>query len=283
MIRRRWGKDKWMLVPQAEHARVAGVIAAAWKFSPVRPNGEVIKAIAMHDDGWAEYDATPHLNGRGEPRSFLEMPKAEHYAIWSRSVALIAEQGLLYGACVVAQYFVKRALGESEIARLSPREAVALGKFLAEQEHRLKTWSRELEKRAESLEEALPTNPNDTATASLASVPVGGTFEDDVRLLEVCDALSILLCTDFQGTTTIANVPYLAAVDQLTVRRPNGKFGLEIEPLPFRKNLRDHVRAYIISANPYENDEQLQTAIQAGMAVSHEFLLAARSEDISVA
>ncbi len=283
MIRRHWGKDKWMLVPQAEHARLAGIIAAAWKFSPVRPNGEVIKAIAMHDDGWAECDAKPRINDRGEPRSFLEMPKSEHYEIWSRSIALIAERGLLYGASVVAQYFLNRAQHEQEIARLKPREAVALGNFIAEQEHRIRVWRKELEKRTADAADELSSNPNDTATSALINIPVGGSFEADVKLLEVCDALSILLCTDFQGSTTIEHVPYLADIEQLVVRRPNGKFGLEIEPLPFRKNLRDHVRAYIIPATPYESDEQLQASLQSSSAVSQEFLLGNSSESVTVA
>jgi hypothetical protein len=273
-----------MLVPQAEHARLSGIIAAAWRFSPVRPHGEVIKAIAHHDDGWAEIDAAPRLNKNGEPRDFLEIPRAEHYAIWSRSIELVAERGLLYGACVVAQYFVNRAQHENNIARLAPRDAVALGNFLAEQERRIRAWRHQLELRAEvNNQEAPPTNPNDSAMAALSALPEGGTFEDDVRLLEVCDQLSILLCSDFAGTTTIENVPYLQGISRLQVRRPNGKFGLEIEPLPFRKNLRDHIRALIIPMSAFASDEELQQVVASSSPVSQEFLLSAPAEEITVA
>ncbi|MCX7624898.1 MAG: DUF3891 family protein [Candidatus Sumerlaeaceae bacterium] len=283
MIRRRWGNGKWMLVPQAEHARLAGVIAAAWRYSPVRPSGEIIKAIAHHDDGWADCDATPRLNERGEPRSFQEMPRAEHYAIWARSISLLAENGLLYGASVVAQYFINRARNENNIAKLSPRDAIALGNFLAEQEHRMALWRKKLEKQAAEQQETVPNNPNDSTSAALVSIPVGGTFEDDVRLLEVCDKISILLCGEFTGKTTIDGVPYLQGVDQLTIQRPNGKFGLMIEPLPFRKNLRDHVRAVLIPIAAYASDEELQQTVRSSAPVSQEFLISAPSEDTTVA
>lgn len=272
-----------MLVPQAEHARLAGVIAAAWRYSPVRPSGEVIKAIAHHDDGWSDYDAAPRLNDRGEPRSFQEMPRVEHYAIWARSITLLAESGLLYGASVVAQYFVNRARHENNIAKLSPRDAIALGNFLAEQEHRIALWRKQLEKQAMEQEESVPTNPNDSTSTGLISIPLGGTFEDDVRLLEVCDRISILLCSEFTGTTTIDRVPYLQGVEQLTVQRTNGKFGLVINPLPFRKNLRDHVRALLIPMTTYASDEELLQTVRASAPVSQEFLIAARTEDATVA
>lgn len=277
MIRRPWGRDKWMLITQVEHARLAGVMAAAWRYAPVRPHGEVLRAIAQHDDGWLEVDATPQVNGRGEPRSFMEMPRGDHYAIWSRSIALLAERGWLYGACVVAQYFMNRARHETDMARLSPREAVALGNFLAEQQHRLERWRAELQRRAaESTATSL--NPNDTAASGLVAVPVGGSFDEDVRLLDICDRLSILLLTDFAGTTTLDHVPYLEGTDKLLVRRPQGKFGLEIHPCPFRKHLRDHVRAVIIPAKPYTSDQDLLEAVHASAPVSQEFLLSGSSE-----
>jgi hypothetical protein len=119
--------------------------------------------------------------------------------------------------------------------------------------------------------------------AALSALPEGGTFEDDVRLLEVCDQLSILLCSDFAGTTTIENVPYLQGISRLQVRRPNGKFGLEIEPLPFRKNLRDHIRALIIPMSAFASDEELQQVVASSSPVSQEFLLSAPAEEITVA
>jgi hypothetical protein len=272
-----------MLVAQTEHARLSGVMAAAWRFAGARPHSEVIRAIAQHDDGWEEVDAAPRINGRGEPRSFMEMPHGEHYAIWARSVELVAQRGLLYGACVVGQYFVNRARHDTKLARLSPRDAVALGNFIATHERKIARWRAELANRAGDNGGEHSSFATDTATPSLLDLPVGGSFEEDVALLDVCDALSILLCTDFSGTTVIDNVPYLGSVDRLTVRRPNGKFGLEIEPLPFRKNLRDHVRAIAIPAVPCTSDDELRAAIRAGSSVSQEFLLSARAEDVTVA
>ena len=285
MIRRHWGKDKWMLITQAEHARLAGVVAAAWQFAPVRPHPEVLRAISFHDDGWAEFDAQPSITPDGEPCSFLEVPRSQRYAIWSRSSERLSEKGMLYGACVVAQYFLNRARREAEdLAKFSPRDAIALGNFLSEQDRRIKKWRAELEKRAAAEAPAeMPSNPNDSTSQFLASVPEGGSFEEEVRLLEVCDQISVLLCTDFRGSTQIDNVPYLNGVSKITVSSPpNGKVGLIVDPLPFRKNLRDHIRAVIIPIKKYESDEELRETIRSCSPVSQEFLLSASTETASV-
>ncbi len=262
-----------MLIPQNEHARLAGVMAAAWRYTSVRPHGEVVRAIAQHDDGWIEFDKLPSINGSGEPRCFLEVPRPERYRIWAQSIELIAQRGMLYGACVVAKYFMNRAYDDKSMARLSAREAVALGNFLAEYERKVARWQTELEKRQTEVDAAASTNPNDTSFSGLQAIPPVENLADDVRLLEVCDELSILLCSDFTGTRVIENIPYSDGIERLVVTRPNGKFGLEIDPLPFRKALRDQVKAITIPLRAYTSQEELRKEFEAGTAVSQEFLL----------
>ncbi|RMH28778.1 MAG: DUF3891 family protein [Candidatus Hydrogenedentota bacterium] len=274
MIRRTWGADKWMLIPQVEHARIAGVIAAAWNFRKARPGGAIMSAIANHDHGWAEVDARPTLNHDGAPRSFLEMPPKESFSIWTRSIAHLAEMKNYSGARLVAAHFIYLAENEINMARLSPREAIALGQFLAEHKKLMEQW-KELETEHQSaglsLNDLSKTNTHSDVTP-LPAVPTG-TFAEDLRLLQVCDQISLLLCTDFTGSATIADIPYLDDCDSITVTRPNGKFGLTLTPFPLRKNLRDHISAYVIPRKPYASDEELQQVVASTAPITQEFLL----------
>ena len=48
--------ESWLLVPQAEHAQLAGALAAHWgdaTLAGLRPHGEALAAISHHDDGCA--------------------------------------------------------------------------------------------------------------------------------------------------------------------------------------------------------------------------------------
>ena len=46
----------------------------------------ILRGVAHHDDGWAEWDAAPRVNpANGMPRSFLEMRMRDSTAIWTRA------------------------------------------------------------------------------------------------------------------------------------------------------------------------------------------------------
>lgn len=95
MIRREEGRD-WLLIPQIEHAHVAGDVAAVWGNDEVAAfpdSRELLSAVRHHDDGWREWDTAPRLHAEtGIPRSFLEMPMPVATEIWSRSIE-IASRG----------------------------------------------------------------------------------------------------------------------------------------------------------------------------------------------
>jgi hypothetical protein len=129
VIRREWtaadGAPHWLLIPQIEHAHLAGRLAQHWALEPfaaVAERPEVIDAIVHHDDGWARWEACPKVDpSLGRPLSFMEMPLTDSLAIWSRSVECATEFGNLAG-WMVASHFVNR-LHQSTMAQADAAQA----------------------------------------------------------------------------------------------------------------------------------------------------------------
>ena len=258
MIRKTWDGDKWLLTPQAEHARISGLLAASWNFPGDKPHDEAVVAITRHDDGWKDADAEPGVNAEGVPVAFDEMDPLKAVEIWSRSSSQLLSEGKFYGAQMVAMHFSQLAR-TFNIAKMRPRAAAAIGKFLGDQKYLIAKCERELAK-------ARDENGNS-----------GGALDRDLRLLQVCDLLSLLLCTDFTGQTEITDVPYLTEGDKLKVGRRGDKLALTIEPLPFKKNLRDHVNGTVVPRRAYANSDDLKGAIDSGSSSPLEFHFGAQN------
>jgi hypothetical protein len=118
MIRRNFVDDRgtasWLLISQVAHARISGVLTERWHelFPP-----EVIEAVTHHDDGWAKWEAAPHIDSaRGRPLSFLEMPVADAISIWSDSITSARRIGPLAGA-IVAGHFIGLASGSDHVTK----------------------------------------------------------------------------------------------------------------------------------------------------------------------
>lgn len=106
MIRRDFttasGEKHWLLISQVAHARISGELAHYWR---EEFTGDVVQAIAHHDDGWGPWEAEPKLDPElGAPFSFLEMPVPAALVIWDHSIAAAGEFGPL-AAYIVAGHF----------------------------------------------------------------------------------------------------------------------------------------------------------------------------------
>ena len=250
MIRKTWNVDKWLLTSQPEHARLAAIIASAWNFNGSKPHEEVVKAIISHDDGWKDAEKSPAVKDNGDPCSFHETRATDAIPIFERSIALRLEAGHKYGAALVTGHFL-HLMESADLTRASIRDSIAAGQFIARQRKALADLKAEIAK-------------DDEGKAVLEN------FDRDLRFLQVCDYLSLLLCTDFSGQETIENVPYLADTDQITVTRKNSNLALTLDPLPFKKNLRDHLTSWIVPYIPYESAEELNGAMEEVKTVVNE-------------
>ena len=267
MIRKSWDKDKWLLTAQAEHARVAGLIAALWNFNGEKPSGEALYAIAHHDDGWKPYDEAPTANAAGAPRNFDELDPKEYLPLWTQSVAFLTAEKKHYAAGLVAGHFAALARS-ADLARLGPRLVIAIGNFIGEQKSVINRATNPVM----SLSERSITVGDTEALKAGASRPLATAafYERDLRFLQVCDLLSLLLCMDFAGDTEITSVPFLRAPGTIKVSRHTEKLSLTLDPLPFKKNLRDNLACVIIPRRIYETNEELQSVIKSTKPVTTE-------------
>lgn len=99
---------RWVLIPQIEHAHLAGKLAEHWGAAPLvplRPRTEVLWAVFHHDDGWRAWDFAPDVDPQsGKPRAFTEMEIDTSVAIWSASIEEASTAGNLQ-AYLVAGHF----------------------------------------------------------------------------------------------------------------------------------------------------------------------------------
>ena len=104
-----------LLIPQPAHAVLAGDLAAALlqtAFGELPP--EILRAIQLHDSGWAANDAQQIQRLRDPARpggkvvSFVAIPAAEAREAWTASIEIVEELTSV-GARVVSKHFVMLA------------------------------------------------------------------------------------------------------------------------------------------------------------------------------
>jgi hypothetical protein len=135
--------ESWLLVPQIEHARLCGALAASWgdaTFKGLRPYSEVLAAIGHHDDGWADWDAAPDVDrASGRPLSFVEMPLELSIDIWRRSIYLACSRGHL-AAHMVSAHFTALLQKSSPKWSQDPRRFQSSRQFFDEQSEHREIW-----------------------------------------------------------------------------------------------------------------------------------------------
>jgi hypothetical protein len=223
--------DRLRLVRQADHARLAGQLAARWgndRFAAPMPASVV--AADLHDEGWVEPDARPLLDpATRRPLNFLDIDLRRHAGFYGEAVRLAQEQDP-YAGLLVSMHWTGLYCGrwgwQSALAFAPPPELRDfLDGVVTDQQHAWigladQAWDRSLSRRA---------------------------FERnlwaDYELLQVWDILSLFLCrTDLTAATEtqIAAVPRDrddVGVD-VTVRVP-GDGSVTLDPYPFGEDAFD--------------------------------------------
>ena len=127
------GSPRWILIPQIDHARLAGDLADAWHFGrAVEPIAADIRHAARHhDDGWADWDLAPGVDASGVPVNFDAMRLADALSIWQRGIELSTIHSPLAGYLTAGHFCRLLARFDSSRARAANRP---LGeRFLADQ------------------------------------------------------------------------------------------------------------------------------------------------------
>ena len=127
-------REYW-LITQADHAGLSGDIAAALG-PPLLPrlSPEVVRAVAMHDDGWTPFDANIELT-EGRPCSFLDYPPPIFLRAWGNSIDSAERFAPIAGA-TVSRHFWRLAKNRLESGPDGDDARALVRDFLAREQAR---------------------------------------------------------------------------------------------------------------------------------------------------
>jgi hypothetical protein len=186
----------WLVVRQADHARLAAEIVALARLPEIVESSRrksILRAVSEHDNGWWEEDAAPRLDPEsGGPLDFRALPAAARRELWLRAIERHAAEEP-YVAALVAGHFLRIA----PAAALDPGGA----ELRAAVEHR----------RLELLESA--------------GVPVEAADDDD-RWLRLGDELSLAAAT--AEPAMVSSPGWRVEVAEL-----DNRLELAVEPFPW--------------------------------------------------
>ncbi|MBI2080217.1 MAG: DUF3891 family protein [candidate division NC10 bacterium] len=238
----------WLCIGQPEHAQFAGAMAEAWGHPPFRPpvpRAEVLRAVAEHDNGWLEWEAAPGLDpGTGRPLHFTEMPVAEHLAIWRRGVQRMLEANPYAGLLVSMHGAALMRFRLERAARTGEPDRASLRAFLAEQE-RLQA----------ALREGLGLRPRYRDAVRPARLTA------NFRLLQLLDALSLLLCCGEREPQTFTGVPLGEGHRRTDLAVTPAPDGAALAPYPFtREPAAFAVTGRLLPVRPFPDPAALHAA-----------------------
>jgi hypothetical protein len=249
--------DIW-LVAQPDHGLLAGYLAAHWgnaRFQrpggyagvsdPERLRAETIFAVAQHDNGWWEWDAAPDLGDDGLPLGLAEVLKNQQAGMdrWrcglSRfprspyvNLLLSGHAHWLYAISALPDpdpAFTHPLFWKGSPGKLYPGSREAPLQFIAELAELRAQW--------------METLRADPATAAWIDAE---SLQPHLRLLQVCDGLSLALCSAAiparsgeakglgEDEFEVRDVPRADWSDRVTLRAtPLSGRRIELDPYPF--------------------------------------------------
>lgn len=202
--------QEFWLVAQPDHAGLAGDIATALG-PPLVPelSPEVVRGIAVHDDGWTAVDAQVSC-AHGRPLSFLDVQPAVFLEAWARSIQCGEQVGAMAGA-IVSRHFWRLGATRLRSGIDSEGDRRELKSFLAQEEARQKRL---------------------TAGHSQQE------FEFLTDVLQFCDLLSLYLCCGAEVDAEFAQQFQGRTVSLLRSTGDSRRAAVcRFEPTPFRDGL----------------------------------------------
>jgi hypothetical protein len=137
------GEQRWILISQIVHARVAAMLADEWvePFTGLEPRHILTAAIFRHEDGWREYDSLARIGQRsGRPLDFCEVSTCQLLDIWRSSIQSAWAAGPL-ASYIVSRHHSSRWLPSFSFrSRDDETHAPLAAEFQAEQEQKQAEW-----------------------------------------------------------------------------------------------------------------------------------------------
>ena len=288
MLKTLKGGKLW-LVTQPDHGQIAGYLAAHWGNDhfkrpghyasvpdPERLRAETVFAVAQHDNGWWDWEATPDLSeSDGLPLGLAEVLKDQQAGMNRWRLGLSRFEHAPYANLLISRHaywlYAIRALANPDPAfthplfwkgspeKLYPGSREEPLKFIAELEQLQAQW--------------METLRADAATAGWLEP---ANFRPHERLLQLCDGLSLALSSALIPARTgetkglgedefeLRDVPRGGWNDRVTIGvSPRGAGRIELHPYPFDLDPLPVVMPARIVQLPVERPDHFQTWWQA--------------------
>lgn len=258
-------KEKIFFVPQPDHAQVAGYLAAHWgneEFNapgyyfdtnhPKRLNDEVVLAVAEHDNGWWEWEATPNVGEQdGLPLGLTEVLKNPQEGMdrWRLGVRRFRQKHP-YASLIISFHaywlYAHNKLGESNQAFIHPLYWKGTFKeltFTKEERNNALAFIAEIEELQGELIARVKEDPD------CADWVEEKHLKPHARFLQLMDGLSISLCSDLipprkgeakglgEHEFDLLEVPRKNWEDRVTITvKPLGERRIVCDPFPFDRD-----------------------------------------------
>lgn len=232
--RQRRVAPSYLLVTQVEHARLSGELAGRFDAARVGKLPEdAVRAIAMHDGGWAGFDAPqgPARSAAGKPVSFLDVPPQTFIPAWLRSIEQADLVSPLAGL-MVSGHFSRLAASAPEVEEPSQEKEMMLEAF-REREQR----------RQQQLFPLVRLSP--------------GEVERLVDVLQFCDLLSLYLCCGSQHPVEFPQPLLAGKLADRKVRATWQEGRCRLEPSPFAAGVEFEIEAWRYPAPADETQTRL--------------------------
>lgn len=223
--------DRLRLFRQHDHALACGHMALEWSRSTL--SWDALVAIGIHDCGWIPEDDVPRVNpDTGGPFDFIHMPLSDRVDVYVRSI-VEAERVSPKTGLLVSTHFA------SFLSTEAAPEFVA-----AEAARRLQ------------LEAAV-------GTERVASVAT------EYAALKALDLLSLAACMTPPGSDAHSHPRWLTGTVGIAGMPTSfswiGESALQVDPLPFHREVELALPYVEIDRRRYESDDDLQAAVRDGL------------------
>jgi hypothetical protein len=222
----------WWLVTHPDHANLAGAFATHWGneiFASPEPRTNVLLGIHAHDDGWAIRDAAPTITKQGKPSAFSsdlvgkysafeEIDLADYLTVRERAVQQIAARDP-YAALLVSMHTYNLLTARADRTTIAPAQLPLLDDFLARQQQ---------------LQDTLRTTIRTHTDANTPDEAITNHIQDNFRLLQATDNLSLLTCVDYAASATLLHPMRKTDGTQTEIQvAPQGNRTFRLDPYPF--------------------------------------------------
>ena len=225
----------WWLIRHRDHAHLAAAFAAHWgneHFLAPEPRASVLRGIHVHDDGWVARDMHPCITRQGKPSAFSEelvgkysafeeIDLTDYLAVRERALDTIESENA-YAALLVSLHTYDLLTARADRSTIAANQLPLLDSFLERQLSRQHKLRMQVDRDPQFSE------------ADRAQT----TIQNNFRLLQAADNLSLYACVGYRHTGTLLHrLPVKGGVEEMVEVFPVAPRHFRLKPYPLDEPL----------------------------------------------